>query len=306
MEKRNSAHGQQKGLSQEERDRRRAHSNLPILAAKQLFIEKLKSDKVVIIKAETGSGKTTQLPQYAAEAFTGGGLVVCTQPRAIAAISIAQRIAEEFDGSKVGHNVGYKIGRGKSEKGKRILLMTDAALVNMAQRDPLLSNINVLIIDEAHERSLNTDVVLGIAKLIRSKRPDDFHVVIASATIDPKPFLDFFSISNEISVGARKFQIEISNQDRDADELMSFSTSSLLIDDVMSSLEHYPIGNCLVFLPGSLEVEDNAFRRVLAYLSMRRMQKFARGIGAFVAVVAQPRSGRWMQSRTFINSTFLT
>jgi HrpA-like RNA helicase len=244
-----------KTLSQHQRDQRRRQAALPILTAKDQFIKRLKEDKFVVIKAETGSGKTTQLPQYAAEAFQTGQ-IVCTQPRAIAAISIAQRIAQEFDGSKVGHNVGYQIGRGNSEKGERIMLMTDASLVNAAQEDPLLQHISVLIIDEAHERSLNTDIVLGIARMIRSKRPNDFYIVIASATIDPKPFLDFFGSQADIYVPARKFKIDITHDEAsDPEDLLSFSSSSLLIDKVIASLTLHKIGNCLVFLPGSLDVD---------------------------------------------------
>eukprot|EP01122_Echinamoeba_exundans_P000205 TRINITY_DN10180_c0_g1_i1.p1 TRINITY_DN10180_c0_g1~~TRINITY_DN10180_c0_g1_i1.p1 ORF type:complete len:914 (+),score=96.79 TRINITY_DN10180_c0_g1_i1:460-3201(+) len=244
-----------KSLSQQQRDQKRLQAALPILSAKDEFIERLREDKFIVVKAETGSGKTTQLPQYAAEEFQTG-LIVCTQPRAIAAISIAQRIAMEYDGAKVGNNVGYQIGRGKSEKGKRIMLMTDASLVNAAQRDPLLSDISVLIIDEAHERSLNTDIVIGIAKMIRSRRPDDFYVVVASATIDPKPFLDFFSSRTDITVPARKFKIDITHDGEcDPEELLSFSTSSLLIDKTLESLTLRSAGNCLVFLPGSLDVD---------------------------------------------------
>jgi len=249
--------------SQETRDEERKKANLPILQSKDDFIKRLRQNKVLVVTAETGSGKTTQLPQYCAESFSG--LVICTQPRAIAAMTIAQRISDEFDGSSTGANVGYKIGRGKSQKGRRIMLMTDASLIQLAQSDPLLKCVSVLIIDEAHERSLNTDIVVGIAKIVQRQRPQDFHVVIASATIDPKPFIEFFadavaSLSRRttsLSVPGRKFEVTKENKDLEDDQVLN---PLILVENVVKALETHKEGNCLVFLPGSTEV-DKALRR---------------------------------------------
>ncbi|GIQ92000.1 hypothetical protein KIPB_015517, partial [Kipferlia bialata] len=156
----------------EERALYRIESGLPILASQDDFVRRLKAEKVVVVTAETGSGKTTQLPQYAAENFPLK--VACTQPRALAAVSLAKRIGYEFDGEEVkgkgrgivGRNVGFRAGGGRPTNGDRIMLMTDAALIKEAQHDDTLSQYSVLVIDEAHERSLNTDLVLGIAKLV--------------------------------------------------------------------------------------------------------------------------------------------
>lgn len=242
----------------EERNLVRIQANLPILSCKEEFIRRLQEEKMLVVTAQTGSGKTTQLPQYAAEAFDG--LVICTQPRAIAAISIAHRIASEFDDSEPGENVGFKIGGGKQVNGRRIMLMTDAAFVRKAQSDPELKDVRVLIIDEAHERSLNTDLVIGIAKLVRSVRPLDFFVVVASATIDPKPFLDFFSPGScdhkELSVPGRTFSVDLEFRDLDPGVDVLHHT---LIPSVIKALEDHDSGNCLVFLPGSREV-DNAIK----------------------------------------------
>lgn len=244
------------------RQQERITAGLPILNSQLEFIQRVKRDKVVIVTAETGSGKTTQLPQYCAEEFNG--LIVCTQPRAVAAISIAQRIAQEFDGTEAGKNVGYTVGGGKTVQGERIMLMTDSALVRMAQNDTTLSQVSVLMIDEAHERSLNTDIVLGISKLIREKREKDFYIVIASATIDPKPFLEFFfgksTVSRPLEVPGRTFPVELeyaSDIDDDDDDMVK---SGYLIKKVFENLKKYQEGHCLVFLPGSNEV-DNALRQ---------------------------------------------
>jgi HrpA-like RNA helicase len=254
-----------KSASQRSADRIKA--GLPILQSKDQYINTLRQNKFVVVTAETGSGKTTQLPQYSAEAFDG--LIVCTQPRAIAAISIAQRIADEYDGSSAGENVGYRVGRGKSVQGRRIMLMTDAALVQMAQQDQHLESVSVLIIDEAHERSLNTDIVLGIAKLIRQARPTDFCVVIASATIDPKPFVDFFAArlpSCVISVSGRTFPVTDEYKDTDSDSLLRDGT---LVSEVISAMKTHSEGNCLVFLSGSAEV-DKAIKQLKQQAATRQ------------------------------------
>ena len=184
--------------------------------------------------------------------------MICTQPRALAAMTIAQRIASEFDNSSVGENVGYKTGRDKTIKGRRIELMTDACLVRLAQKDLSLKGVSVLIIDEAHERSLNTDLVIGISKLVLQQRPNDFYVVISSATIDPKPFLEFYfetdPLPKSLSVKGRVFDIT------DEEKPIEFTGSyDFLVPNVLKILKENPLGNCLVFLPGTRDV-DNAVK----------------------------------------------
>ena len=152
--------------SEKDREEFRSKSNLPILKSKNDFINRLKNELIVVVIAETGSGKTTQLPQYMADEFEKeGGMIVVTQPRALAAISIAERVGYEYDGpeiGKAGHSVGFKVGRDSTQSNtNRIIFMTDAQLIKEMMNDNFLSNVRGLLIDEAHERSVNTDIVLG-------------------------------------------------------------------------------------------------------------------------------------------------
>ncbi|KAL0206956.1 hypothetical protein P9112_012667 [Eukaryota sp. TZLM1-RC] len=204
-----------KSLAERFQDRQTA--SLPILAAYSEFHERLDSQQVTVCIAETGSGKTTQLPQYAAEyckkkVGNRPFKVVCTQPRAIAALSLADRIAHEYDGVDPGENVGFEVG-GKQITGREIVLMTDGCLIRKASSNMLLTDVNVLIIDEAHERSLDTDIVMAIAKLVCARR-SDFKVIIASATIDPFVFLTYFYKSSAphytpLRVPGRLFRVEV-------------------------------------------------------------------------------------------------
>jgi len=234
-----------------ERKQERLKISLPILKSQEEFCRRLREEKVLVVKAETGSGKTTQLPQYAAEEFLEK-MIICTQPRVIAAITIAKRVAQEYDGTSIGNSVGYQVGGGNKIPGKKILFMTDAALVQLAQKDPLLKNVAVLIIDEAHERSLNTDIVLGIAKIIRDKR-DDFHVVISSATIDETIFLKFFNLSQpSLSVPGRVFPVTLEYEPppKNGKYLEDFYVSKLL--QVLSEKQ----GHALIFFSGQNELES--------------------------------------------------
>ncbi|CAF3685159.1 unnamed protein product, partial [Adineta steineri] len=232
----------------------REKASLPIFSCREIFCQRLEREHIIIVTAETGSGKSTQLPQYAAEHF--GSLVVCTQPRVVAALSLARRVAEEYDGKSVGNSVGYQVGSGNRVVGSDIMFMTDAALIRESQRDPDLKHIRVLIVDEAHERSLNTDIVIGISKLLLSKRPNDFYVVIASATIDPIRFLQFFDRSTSIPLKVEGRVFEVTTAEKPPPP--NCSDQKLIISHIVPSIiELYPQheGHTLVFLPGQSEIE---------------------------------------------------
>ncbi len=252
-----------------ERQELRAKQQLPIFLKRQEFLDRLAAERVLVAIAETGSGKTTQLPQYAAEdpRLVGPGprpkLVVCTQPRGFAASMIAKRVATEFDGDGIatGHSVGFMAGgKRATAPGRSIVFTTDATLIKMAQDDELLSKVGVLIIDEAHERSLNTDVVLGIAKRILAKRPGDFFVVISSATINADPFLTFYGrpVGTKLEASGRMYKVDVDYRPPARDSSAnSFNDEvrSHVVPEVISAMTRFGEGHALVFLPGQKEIE---------------------------------------------------
>lgn len=210
-------------------------------------------------------------------------MTYCTQPRKFAARSIAKRVGEEFDGSALGPSVGYTVGgNSENKRGSRIMFCTDAMLVRKAQSDPLLQDISALIIDEAHERCLYTDIVLGIAKNLLAQR-SDFYVVVASATIEPAVFLNFFlgnrtPTPTALKVPGRLFAIDLVHKP----SAVSLSTSTALrgfelitahvVPQTKQALKDYPEGHILVFLQGQKEIEkalkafnDLNIKNVLAF-----------------------------------------
>src|SRR5690625_5240429 len=159
---------------------------LPVTAERDTIIGTQRENQVLIVAGETGSGSTTQLPKMLLELGTHGhGTIGHTQPRRIAARSVAERLAEEVD-SQIGGTIGYQV-RVTAEVGEdtSMKLMTDGILLAELQRDPDLRKYSAIIIDEAHERSLNIDVILGYLKNLLPKRPD-LKVLVTSATIDPE------------------------------------------------------------------------------------------------------------------------
>eukprot|EP00767_Chilomastix_cuspidata_P004986 gnl/Chilomastix_cuspidata/5171.p1 GENE.gnl/Chilomastix_cuspidata/5171~~gnl/Chilomastix_cuspidata/5171.p1 ORF type:complete len:2662 (-),score=815.92 gnl/Chilomastix_cuspidata/5171:472-8457(-) len=243
--------------TQSERDIFRLENRLPILRSKDEFVSRLMEERVVVVTAQTGSGKTTQLPQYTAEAFLGK--TVCTQPRALAASSLAKRVAFEFDGvEKTGHSVGYHARGNMAAQGSRIMFVTDSMLLKAYQRDKTLSNYSVLVIDEAHERSLYTDVVIGISRMVLTKR-DDFYVVIASATIDPRPFLEYYAEflpadepPSALCVPGRVFPVAIEEQPLERGKRLTPQKITNCVQDV---IKKHPEGNVLCFLQGTKEID---------------------------------------------------
>ena len=181
---------------------------LPVSQKKDDIKQAIANNQVVIIAGETGSGKTTQIPKICLELGLGSrGFIGHTQPRRLAARSVAARIAEELN-TPVGELVGYKIRFNDQIKNDSLIkLMTDGMLLAELQQDRFLSQYEVLIIDEAHERSLNIDFILGVLKQLLPKRPD-LKVVITSATIDPQRFSKHFNDAPVIEVSGRTYPVE--------------------------------------------------------------------------------------------------
>ena len=182
---------------------------LPISQKKDVIADAIRQHQVTIICGETGSGKTTQLPKVCLQLGLGvKGFIGHTQPRRLAARTVATRIAEEMK-SELGSQVGYKIRfTDKSSEHSYIKLMTDGILLAEIQNDPYLNQYDTLIIDEAHERSLNIDFLLGYLKQLVKKRKD-LKLVITSATIDPERFARHFDGAPIIEVSGRTYPVEI-------------------------------------------------------------------------------------------------
>ena len=226
--------------------------DLPITARKDEIVAAIRDHQVVVIAGETGSGKTTQIPKMCLEAGLGiEAKIGCTQPRRVAALSISQRIAEELNVAW-GREVGCKIrfdDRSSSET--YIKLMTDGILLAETQGDPLLSEYNALIIDEAHERSLNIDFLLGYLKGLLAKRTD-LKLIITSATIDTQAFARHFGDAPIIEVSGRTYPVEVLYEPFDANSEESGDVT--FIDAAVSTVEKLMYesdnGDILVFLPG--------------------------------------------------------
>ncbi|RXW24506.1 hypothetical protein EST38_g1366 [Candolleomyces aberdarensis] len=225
--------------------------NLPIYTYKEQLIEAVREHQVLIVVAETGSGKTTQLPQYLHEAgYTAGGLKIgCTQPRRVAAMSVAARVAEEM-GTKVGYEVGYSIRFEDCTSDKTVLkYMTDGMLLREFLTEPDLAGYSCLIIDEAHERTLSTDILFALVKDIARFRPE-LRLLISSATMDAEKFSEYFDDAPTFHVPGRQFPVDIHYTPQpEANYLHAAITTVFQIHTTQ------PKGDILVFLTGQEEIE---------------------------------------------------
>lgn len=231
---------------------------LPILERRKEIVEAIRSHPVVVITGETGSGKTTQIPKMCLEAGRGlAGVIGCTQPRRIAATTVARRIAEEL-GEEIGRSVGYKIRfDDKTPRQAFIKVMTDGILLMEAQRDPLLRAYDTIIVDEAHERSLNIDFILGILKATLPRRPD-MRVVITSATIDTQKFSQAFGGAPIIEVSGRLYPVEVRYRpvvtvSDENEETTVVEATVQVIGDLIAAREH---GDILVFMPTERDIRE--------------------------------------------------
>lgn len=236
--------------------------SLPVSSRREEIMKAMAEHQVVIVCGETGSGKTTQLPKIALAMgrgrVNGGGLIGHTQPRRIAASSVAKRIAEELN-TPLGDVVGYKVRfQDRLSKGASVKLMTDGILLAETQSDPLLKAYDTLIIDEAHERSLNIDFLLGYLRELLPRRPD-LKIVVTSATIDAERFAKHFESSKGpapvLMVSGRLYPVE--QRYRPFEESREYDLNNAICDAV-DELWREGGGDVLVFLPGEREIREAA------------------------------------------------
>jgi len=236
--------------------------NLPITLKRAEIVHAIETNQVVIISGETGCGKSTQIPKMCLEAGRGIiGKIGCTQPRRIAATSIARRIAEEL-GEDLGRSVGYKIRF--QERGSRdvyIKMMTDGILLAETQGDPYLYEYDTLIIDEAHERSLNIDFLLGILKTLLPQRPE-IKVVISSATLDTEKFALAFGGVPVVQAGGRIYPVAVEYMPTDpeleeAGELTYVDVAVKAMDRIHTNR---PPGDVLIFMPTEQDILETCER----------------------------------------------
>ena len=234
---------------------------LPILEKKVEILENLLSKQIIIISGETGSGKTTQLPVICLEAGRGKDRKIgCTQPRRIAASSIARRVCEELH-CTLGKEIGFKVRfNDKDSPETCIKFMTDGILLSEIEHDPFLEQYDTLIIDEAHERSLNIDFILGYLRKILDKRKD-LKVIISSATIDTELFSRAFDNAPVIEVSGRLYPVELLylTEDREPqDENESYVDSA--VTAAKELIEIYGSGDMLIFMPTERDIRETSNR----------------------------------------------
>ncbi|MDH5181653.1 MAG: ATP-dependent RNA helicase HrpA [Gammaproteobacteria bacterium] len=281
---------------------------LPVSGSRDEIKQAISDHQVVIICGETGSGKTTQLPKICLELGRGTkGLIGHTQPRRLAARSVAARIAEELQ-CELGTHVGYKVRfKDRVSAQSYIKLMTDGILLAEIQQDRFLNQYDTLIIDEAHERSLNIDFLLGYLQRLLSKRPE-LKLIITSATIDPERFAHHFNHAPIINVSGRTYPVEVRyrpllNDDEDSKD-RDMHTAIL---DAVDELEREGPGDILVFLSGEREIRNTAEALRKHHPPQTEiLPLFARLSAAEQSRIFQPHQGRRIILSTNVAETSLT
>ncbi|KAL9324599.1 hypothetical protein ACSQ67_009456 [Phaseolus vulgaris] len=223
---------------------------LPIFSVREELLQVVRENQVVVVVGETGSGKTTQLTQYLHEdGYTIGGIVGCTQPRRVAAMSVAKRVSEEMD-TELGDKVGYAI-RFEDVTGPSTIIkyMTDGVLLRETLKDSDLDKYRVIVMDEAHERSLNTDVLFGILKKVVARRRD-FKLIVTSATLNAQKFSNFFGSVPIFHIPGRTFPVNILWSKTPVEDYVEGAVKQAMTIHITS-----PPGDILIFMTGQDEIE---------------------------------------------------
>jgi len=237
--------------------------NLPVWDYKEKFEKLMQDNQTLVLVGETGSGKTTQIPQWCVDyvrkniqAGKSKKCVACTQPRRVAAMSVAERVANEMD-VQLGQEVGYTI-RFEDKSSPRTLLkyMTDGMLLREAMADPLMERYDVIILDEAHERTLATDILLGVIKEVCKQRPD-MKIIVMSATLDAGKFQQYFNSAPLLSIPGRAFPVEVFYTPEPERDYLEAAIRTVVQIHLCEEDE----GDILLFLTGQEEI-DEACRRI--------------------------------------------
>jgi pre-mRNA-splicing factor ATP-dependent RNA helicase DHX38/PRP16 len=227
---------------------------LPVYRCKEDLMSVIRENQIVVVVGETGSGKTTQMTQFMHEAgYTTFGLIGCTQPRRVAAMSVAKRVSEEF-GCDLGKEVGYAIRFEDCTSSETLIkYMTDGVLLRETLRDSDLDEYSAIIMDEAHERSLHTDVLFGILKKVVARRRD-FKLIVTSATLNASRFSEFFGNVPVFNIPGRTFPVEIMYSKTPVEDYVEGAVKQALAIHMS-----YPPGDILVFMTGQEEIETACY-----------------------------------------------
>lgn len=232
--------------------------SLPVYEYKQHFLDTYRKNQTTVLVGSTGSGKTTQIPQFVLEDLFHSfrdhpldmGQVACTQPRRVAATSVAQRVADELD-VRLGEEVGYSVRFDVNVSDQTVLkYLTDGMLLREAMADPLLSAYSVIILDEAHERTTATDVLMGLLKEVLLKRKD-MRLIVMSATLDSGKFVDYFNNAPLLQIPGRLHPVELFYTPKPEKDYVEASVRTVIQIHLCE-----PAGDILVFLTGEDEIED--------------------------------------------------
>lgn len=262
--------------------------SLPIYKLKKELVQAVHDNQVLVVIGETGSGKTTQVTQYLAEAgYTTRGKIGCTQPRRVAAMSVAKRVAEEF-GCRLGEEVGYAI-RFEDCTGPETVIkyMTDGMLLREILVDENLSQYSVIMLDEAHERTIHTDVLFGLLKQLIQRRPD-LRLIVTSATLDAEKFSGYFFNCNIFTIPGRTFPVEILYAKQPESDYLDAALITVLQIHLTE-----PEGDILLFLTGQEEI-DHACQSLY-----ERMKGLGKDVPELIILPVYSALPSEMQSRIF-------
>ncbi|GAB2291838.1 hypothetical protein Dimus_026089 [Dionaea muscipula] len=275
--------GQKSKLSIQEQ-----RKSLPIYKLKKELIQAVHDNQVLVVIGETGSGKTTQVTQYLAEAgYTTRGKIGCTQPRRVAAMSVAKRVAEEF-GCRLGEEVGYAI-RFEDCTGPDTVIkyMTDGMLLREILIDESLSQYSVVMLDEAHERTIHTDVLFGLLKQLVRRRPD-LRLIVTSATLDAEKFSGYFFNCNIFTIPGRTFPVEIMYTKQPETDYLDAALITVLQIHLTE-----PEGDVLLFLTGQEEID------FACHCLYDRMKALGKNVPELIILPVYSALPSEMQSRIF-------